>query len=331
MKHARVVIQDLFLAQSIAANVCAGLQLPALEKILGRSTALGMQTHSLDVWLCREFAIPELAIAPVTLMADGVSPEEAYWMRADPVHLRLDNAKMILQTNVSPSLEEAQQLCKSLNLYFAELGMIFFAPHPQRWYVRLEEDPQLTTHSVQQVEGRDSRLYFPQGSAALKWHGKINEIQMSLYVHSINQGIETRGGLPITSVWLWGGGRAATLAQPFTEIVSDSELVYAFAQASRISHSYFPGQPAMMENALYVWEGTSVAMRRGDFDAWRQSVINFEQYCLQPLLASLSSGALDKLTLDVIQDESSTRFELTRAKLWKFWAKPKALASYALV
>jgi hypothetical protein len=332
MKHVHIVIPDLFLPQSLAKDVCADLYLPELEKILARGKVQSLPTHALETWLCQKFAVPELAIAPVTLQADGVAPGDAYWMRADPVHLRLDHAQMIVQTNVSLGMEEARQLCDSLNQYFAGLGMQFFAPHPQRWYVRLDNDPQLKTHSIFQVEGRDSRFYLPQGEAALKWHGVMNEIQMSLYGHPLSQACEARGGLPVNSVWLWGGGRAVTLARPFAQIVSDSDLVTAFAQTSNITHRVISDeQIKIIDNALYVWEGASVALRRGDFHAWRQSVLSCEQQCVRPLMRSLAAGELDKITLDILQEDSSKRFELTRAMLWKLWKRTQPLASYSLV
>jgi hypothetical protein len=331
MKHAHVVIPDLFLPKPEAKNICADLPLPALEKILARSKSQQLQTHSLAAWLCKSFAVPEMAIAPVTLMADGLNPEQAYWIRADPVHLRLDNAQLILQTNVSASEEEARQLCDFLNQHFSQSGMKFFAPHPLRWYVRLDEDPQLKTSSIYQVEGRNSRYYFPTGNAALKWHGVMNEIQMALYGHQIGQACEARGGLPVNSVWLWGGGRAVTLTQPFSQIVSDSEMAKAFAQVSKISHSLFSEAIVIRENTLYIWEGANVALRRGDFYAWRQSVLSCEKLLIEPLLKALTEGVLDTITIDILQEDNASRFELNRAMLWKFWKRPRSLASYALV
>ena len=331
MKHAHIVVPDLFLPQSVARDVCAGLHLPALEKILGRSQKQRLQIDTLEAWLCREFSLPESAIAPVTLSADGIAPGDAYWMRADPVHLRLDRSQMILQTNVSPSLEEAQQLCEALNQHFAPAGLRFFAPHPQHWYVRLDDDPQLKTYSIYQVEGRNSRFYLPQGESALKWHGVMNEIQMSLYSHPINLACEARGRLPINSLWFWGGGRAVKLARPFSRIVGDSNLAGAFARGSNTPHLLISDDVEEIENTLYVWEGASIALRRGDFDAWRQSVTSWEKNFVLPMLKSLVAGRIDKITLDVLQEDNSTRFELSRATLFKFWRRPRALASYALM
>ena len=331
MKQVHIVIPDLFLPQSLAKDVGASLSVPALEKILARGKAQALSIHSLEAWLCDAFAVPDAAVAPVSLLADGLSPEAAYWLRADPVHLSLNRDQIILQTNITPSLEEAQQICADLNQHFSDSGMRFFAPHPQRWYLRLENDPGLATHSVYQVEGRNSRFYLPQGEAGLHWNGVLNEVQMLLYRHPSYDAQEVRGVLPVNSIWLWGGGRATVLSKPFARLYGDSELANLFAQAAQIPHESIPAEKKEWANSLTVWEGLSVALRRGDFYAWRESVMRFEQDCLTPLLHSLVEGTVDRITLDVVQEETSRRCELTRPMLWKVWKRSQPLASYALV
>lgn len=331
MKNVHVVVPDLFLPASLAKSVCADLQLPTLEKVLARSKVQPLAMHTLESWLCAAFAVPDAAIAPVTLLADGVPPGDGYWLRADPVHLRLDRDQVILQTNVSPSRAEAEQLCAHLNQYFAESGMRFVAAHPQRWYLHLDADPGLRTHSVYQVEGRNSRAFMPQGESALKWHGMLNEIQMLLYGHPLYQATAGRGAVPVNSVWLWGGGRAATLARPFDRLYGDGELAQAFAQAADITHAAVPDGNWEEGNALYVYEGLSAALRRGDFHAWREAVLRLERDCLQPLLRALAARWIDRVTLDVLQEEGSRRYELTHAMLWKVWQRARPLAVYTLV
>jgi hypothetical protein len=121
------------------------------------------------------------------------------------------------------------------------------------------------------------------------------------------------------------------LSQPFLHIVSDSELAKAFAHVSKISHSVFSEATVISENTLYIWEEANVALRRGDFYAWRNSVLRCEKLLVAPLLKSLTEGVLDKITIDILQEDNSSRFELNRAMLWKFWKQPRSLASYALV
>ena len=329
LNQATIVIPDLFLPQAVVNGVCADLHIPSIVKFLSYGNLQSIPVYSLEEWVCQAFSVPDLAIAPVTLKDDGLSPENAFWMRADPVHLHLNHTQMVLQTNVSLTKEESEQLCFLLNQYYSAMGLKFFAPNLQRWYVQLNEDPQLKTHPVSQVEGRDSRHYMPQGLAALKWHGVMNEIQMLLYGHPISQACEARGGLPVNSVWLWGGGRSEILARPFTQVSSDSELIKAFSNVSGTPHTAFYDQ-STIDCDLLVWESASAAFRKGDFYSWRQSIIKFDQYFLLPILKSLASGRIDKLTLVALQDTSSTKIELTRSMLWKFWKRPRILASFAL-
>lgn len=331
MKHVHIVVPDLFLPPLLAKEVCAGLQLPVLEKCLARAKVQALSAHSLEAWLCEAFNVPEAAIAPVTLLADGLSPEAAYWLRADPVHLHLDRNQIILQTNVAPSLDEAAQLCAHLNQHFAGSGMQFFAPHPRRWYLRLDEEPGLTTHSVYQVEGRNTRFYLPQETSGMKWRAVMNEIQMLLHGHPFNQANEARGALLVNSVWLWGGGRAVELARPFDVLYGDSDLAQSFARAANIPQEPGVAVKASFENALYVWEGLSAALRRGDFHAWRESVLAFEQDWMSPLLRALAAGEVARITLDAVQEEGSRRYVLTRAMLWKLWRRSQPLASHTLV
>lgn len=331
MKHVHVVIPDLFLPTSCAKDVCAGLSLTALEKVLARGKVQPLPVHSLEAWLCRAFGVPGSAIAPVTLLADGLQAEAAYWLRADPVHLHLDRNQIILQTNVAPSAAEAAQLCAYLNQHFAGSGMQFFAPHPQRWYLRLDKDPGLKTHSVYEVEGRNSRFYLPQEAAGMKWHALVNEIQMLLHGHPANEACAARGALSINSLWLWGGGHAVAPLRSFDCLYGDSGLAALFAQAAHMPHARDFGEAAGVENALYVWDGLSAAVRRGDFHAWRESVSGFELECMGPLLRALMDGEVKRITLDVLQEEGSLRYELTRAMLWKVWRSARPLASYALV
>ncbi len=328
MKHAHVVVPDLFLPGSLAKEVCANLSVPAVEKILARSTSSVLAVNSLDAWLCHSFEAT--AIAPVTLLADGTNPESGYWLRADLVLLNLNRAQVIVQTNVTLDLADAQQLCSSINEYFADQGLRFFAPHPTRWYLRLESEPELMTHSLYQVEGRDSRGYLPQGVASLKWHSVMNEVQMLLNGHPVIEALTQRGSVAPNSIWLWGGGRATELSKPFDKIIGDSELAQSFALAANIPSAEKYQSDEKSDRVLYVWEGMSVALRRGDFYAWREAVLKCESD-LSALLKLLMASELDRITLDVLNEDVSRRFVLTRPMLWKFWRRSKSLANYVSV
>ena len=238
MNKVQIVMPELFLPQPLARDACAGLQLPALEKLLARAEAMPLSTDTLEAWLCEAFGVDDLALAALTLQADGVAPGSAYCLRADPVHIRLQREQMVLQAGVVPSEEEAAQLCASLNAHFFGSGMHFIAPHPQRWYLQLAEAPALHTHPLSRVAGRDVRAFLPQGGDALHWHAVFNEIQMLFFTHAVNQAREERGEPAINSVWLWGGGYVTSvLPQPYARLSADSELALALAAAAGSSGS----------------------------------------------------------------------------------------------
>ena len=334
MKNVHLIATDLFLPPEVAAGACAGLRLPALEKLLVRAQPAPLPEESLEAWLCAAFGLADQAIAAVTLRADGMEPGAVYWLRADPVHLRLQRDQLILHPGVNLDRDEATQLCASLNAHFSGDGLRFFAQHPQRWYLQLDAAPDMATHPLAQVAGRNVHAYLPQGPDALHWHGVFNEIQMLLFEHTVNQAREARGELPVNSVWLWGGGCATgQLARPYARVYGDSELAGAFAQAAGIPGGPLPDDMARCiegdgGDTLIVWEGLRHALQHGDLQAWRDELQRFEQRCTAPLLDALCTGRIAQLTLDILQADAPRRFILTRGAAWKLWRRPKPLVCY---
>lgn len=334
---AHIVVPELFLPKALAAEVCAGLSLPALEKILARAQPEKLSADSLECWLCAEFGVAEQAIAPIALSADGMEPGEACWLCADPVHLHLQRSEMILQPVAALSADEAVQLCASLNAHFIDDGLYFVAPRPQHWYLRLLRQPKITTSALASVMGRDVRAHLTQGAEALPWHRLLNEMQMLLSNHPVNLAREMRGERIVNSVWLWGGGHMTEqLLRPFMRAYSDSALVAAFAAAVSISHAPLPGDATQCVadhegETLIVWDGLRLALQHDGHGDWRDSLLNFEQSCIHPLLQALHKGLLEKITLDVLQENASSRFVLTRGAAWKFWLPRRRLYDYALV
>ena len=206
MKSVHLIIPDLFLPKSFAAEVGAGLSLPALEKLLRRGQSERPEAVSLEQLLCGSFGVPfqdEAPIAPISAAFDGLAA--GCWMRADPVNLNLQRDQLMMSA-VQTGSGEAAALSASLNQHFAGQGLEFFAPHPQRWYVRLSELPRIRTTPLSQALGGDVRGVLPGGAEAARWHQLFNEIQMLLHAHPLNEAREARGEPTINSVWFWGGG-----------------------------------------------------------------------------------------------------------------------------
>ena len=352
MKTIHLVIADLFLPKEIAAEACAGLHLPALEKMLARGTSTGsaradVSGVSLENELCGLFGMPcgeGMPIAPVCASFDGLG--EGCWLRADPVHLRLQREQIVLLPDVAVSADEAGRFCAGLNEYFAGQGMAFFAPYPQRWYVRLDKLPDVEMVALSQVAGRNIDGLLPGGVEATRWRQVFNEIQMLLFAHPLNADREARGELPVNGVWLWGVGQAGRLPPPqknYDSVSSDEVLVEMFAAAAGIpfaewgsSFSLTPPSPQGERGLLpeggqlLVFTGLRSALRRGDLAGWRDVLQDFETGYAQPLWQALRAGEISQLRIDVLGGDDRRRVSLTRADAWAFWRRSKGLAGYSM-
>ncbi len=330
MKHLHLLVPDLIPPRDIAAEVCAGLQLSALQKLLARARMDVLPSASLEERLCTDFAAE--GVAPVRAAADGLDTSTGYWLCADPVSLQLQHAQMLVLPQAARDRGEAAAMCAGLNEHFAGSGMQFYAPQPQRWYVRLDEAWQIDTTPLSQVVWRDAKNYQPQGAEALRWQRIATELQMLLYAHPANRAREERGETAINSLWLWGGGRAAPLRKAFDAIGGDCALVESFAQAVAVEQA--ASLPTMLEGrgeqGLWVCAAPGDAMRRGDLRAWREAALRVEQECAQPLLRALQKGRLQRLTLEALDEERALSFTLTRADAWKLWRAARSLAQCAV-
>lgn len=332
MRSLHLVIPDLLLPKQLAEYAGKDLPLPALEKLLARATVNPIPEDTLESWLCRAYGVDEHAIAPVTLLADGMDAGGDYWLRADPVGLVMQQTRMVLQADVELSAEEAAQLCASLNRHFADDGMQFAAPHPQRWYLRLQEVPQLVTQPLSQVLGGDMHAHLPEGRDALHWHGVLNEIQMLLFAHEVNQAREQRGVPAVSGVWLWGGGYyPQALPQAFAAVLTDSDLARAFAQASGALIVESLDWQALTADAtlLVCQEGLRNALHRADIQRWRSALQALENDIFKPALAALAQGKIGQIALDTLIEGGARRFVVKRADLWKFWRFSMKLQHYA--
>ncbi len=354
MKNVHLVIPDLFLPEGVATEVCADLRLAALEKILARgsSTSTNPSTKPLvlsgvegsgrtgeggylENHLCELFGVTcteDAQIAPISASFDGLA--EGCWLRADPVHLHLQRDQLLL-AGVQPGGEEAAAFCESLNEHFAGQGMEFFAPHPQRWYVRLDALPRIRTTPLSAVLGCNVRRALPTGEDAAHWHRLFNEIQMLLFAHPLNEAREARSELTVNSVWLWGGGcnsNSGTTAAP-ANVSSDDVLSEMFAVAAGVPFSAWTKRWNMEAGdgkQLLVWTGLRSALQRGDLADWRAALQDFETGYAQPLWQALRSGKIGQLELDILGEHGIRRVRLTRGDTLAFWRRTRRLAEYSL-
>jgi len=337
--HVQLLIADLLLP---------GASLPrleALELLLARGRRSLQAGTEQEHWLSGRFGIEstdEDGAAAASLLADGGDPGEACWIRADPVHLRVDRDALVLADGAVFSLneDEAQALAATLNNHFGS-DLSIEVQHPERWYCRLATPPRIRCTPLAEARGLPIGEHLPTGPEGMRWHALMNEVQMALHEHPVNAAREARGELPVNSVWFWGNGAlpktaAAPAQRPHNQVLSNDPLARGLAIASGgIGAPLPPGANAWLQGApkegtaLVVLDALRAGARYGDREGWQSAAEALERDWIAPLVQALRSGHIGMLTCHLIGAEQSLSVETVKNDLRRFWRRVKPLADYA--
>ncbi len=325
-----------------AAEALAGLRLPALELLLARSRRTTEAALSLEQWLARAFGADEDDEAPagaLTVAALGGEAGGAAWLRADPAHLKLNRDQLVLVPAIAFGVQQAESeaLAETLNRHFGA-QLVFYPLSADRWCVRVDgaEADGLRTRTPIEVAGQDINRHLPTGQVAKRWHSILNEIQMLLHEHPVNEAREARGEPVVNSVWLWGAGRSPEgLEAPYQSVTSDDPLAQGYAKAIGLRHRTLPadadqwlGRLPEEGRQLVVLDALRLPLALGDYEAWLKRVGELEERWFAPLLAALKDGRIGMVTVHAPDGAESLSFETTRNDQRHFWRRPRALAAY---
>jgi hypothetical protein len=331
-----LLVPELFWPAAAGAEPYRGLALPALETLLARGARTRAAGGSLERWLAAAHGLSaELPLAPYSLRGDGVEPGHHWWLRADPVHLKVHGDRLVLAdaSRLALTADEARQYVATLNAHFAGEGMTFVAPHPQRWYARVAAEPRLGTLPTTEVAGRSVASFLPAGGDGARWRKAVNEIQMLLHEHPCNSAREAGGDLPVNSVWLWGAGRERRLAAPYGGAWADHPLVAGLAAAGGFSARPLPACGALLDTrglgTQLVVLASLPATAYGDLPEWHEAIANLERDWFGPLLDTLQKGAIESFTLHGLGPDFSYVSETQPRDRWRFWRVRRPLQAYA--
>src|SRR5581483_6730471 len=174
-------------------------------------------------------------------------------------------------------------------------------------------------------------------NAASPAHQLLNEAQMVLHAHPVNEAREARGEPPLNSIWLWGAGRAAQVAAPRWQSVSAAEPVaLGLARAAGIqgraaaanAHVWLDRLPQDGRH-LAVLDGLRVPRALSEDGEYQEALAHLERDWFAPLLARLREGRIGMLTIHVPDAGECLAYETIRGDLRRFWRRPKALEHYA--
>lgn len=302
--HAELVVPGLLRGETTQ-------RFPALELLLARGRRTRSPSLPLEKWLQQAFELDALAAGALTLLGCGRDPGQAYWARADPVHLRLmrDHVIVVPPEALEISREEVDALCDALNRHFPELHLT--ACDPRRWCAQVADGAFAGGGSA--LESAGTAATPARGTAGL-----LNEIQMVLHAHPANEAREA----PINSLWFWGGGRAPRAATtPWQSVSANDPVALGAARLAGARHRPLPRSAEQWLDRLPE-DGRHLAILDGEVSA-------LEQSWFAPLLAALRSGRVGMLTIHIPDAAEAVSCETIRGDLRRFWRRARPIEHYA--
>jgi hypothetical protein len=279
----------------------------------------------------------DLPVAAVTRMLDMGIVDNDWWLRADPVHLSLDQDRLVLASaaglDITP--DETNRLVAEIMEVYAADGWLLKAPHPERWYLKPARIPDMTTTPLSQVAGKDVRAFLPRGTDGKRWHTIMNEVQILLHAAAVNSERERQGKLPINSLWFWGGGRLPRIkTTTWARVWSGEPISLALARLSATAAEEVPeGFDAWRRRAdapgrhLVVLSEACRASAPGDNAGWREAMSRLEQNWMAPLLRALKA---EKLSKAILITDTGLQFTLDARQARRWWRRRQPLRQYRL-
>ena len=314
----------------------AEVRMPALERWLARGERSVLPGGSALEVLARAYGFDDhIPVAAITLAGDG-HPDVRPWLRADPVHLELQQGAVALRdaAMLDVTRDEATLLVAELQGLFAADGFEFLAPAPQRWYVRVPPGEVPLTVPLPEALGRNVFGLLPRGTGHVNWPSAITEVQMLFSTHAVNARRETRGQPAINSVWFWGEGRLpGTVPAPYAAVHADDPFARGLAILSSTRLLPSPRTPADIDavraedSVLAVLDAPSNALRRRDLEGWRRAADELDAAWFVPLKEALDRFETVNVFLPRGRDTLAVR--LDAGARWRLFRRSRPLSAHA--
>jgi hypothetical protein len=329
-----LLVPDLLLPRDAPAAM-RELRLPALERWMARGEVQRGAADGAVACLASAYGLPLPApVAAIELAAGEVQPGGA-WLRADPVHLRVDRDALTLHDasilNVTP--EEAAALVAALQALFAP-DLAFHAEAPDRWYVRVAEAELPVTTPLERATGRNVFGLLPAGRGSFNWKSAITEAQMVLSAHEVNAKREAAGLPAINSVWFWGEGTGPAIARsPYSAVYADDPFCRGLARLSGATLRPLPRELASIDlgraqdSILVLLGALTPPLRRVDGDAWRLAAEALDEHWFAGLGEAV--GRFDRVRVVLPSESGSAIAVLDGAARRRWYRRRKPLAIHA--
>jgi hypothetical protein len=225
-----VLIEDL---GSVAAAVPSSLRHPVIERVWARSESCDIPSLTANHLRFSLFGLDPagpIPVAALTHVSDRQQrpDEHCYWLRADPVTLWADMARVFMTQFGFADLDpvERNEIENSIRRVLRREGIHLHSHHPERWCIPLEKPLDFSFTPLDEALGTDLAEALPEQPEARHWRRILTEIQIALHNAPVNIRRRANGQREINSVWFWGGGFMpdTTAHHPFDTVYSDDPV-----------------------------------------------------------------------------------------------------------
>ncbi len=228
---------------------------------------------------------------------------------ATPVHLVAGMTSVTLpEDGVLPlSLAEAAALSSSFKRDFHGAGVTMEAREAAQGREAIllcvfDRVLDVATYAPESAAGRDVFEYQPAGADASRLRRFMSEIEMWLFEHEVNRARVARSSLPITGLWLWGGGSVDAALPRVNGWVSGCDTFFS-------AFGDLPSFPCEGRAGVVVSSHTPGGAH------WSE----VESRWLTPAMAALRAGHIDRLELSA----ADRRLTVRKGFAWRFWRRPR--------
>lgn len=341
--HLSLLLPQLVWPEPEDALALENLPCPSLEWLIAHGSATRNPAPPYEHVLAASFGMDGCApFGALRLLGEptaepDVDPREGFWICADPVHLRFHHEKIILAEAGAFELaeDEARSLAEALNHEFSDLGR-FHVADTRRWYIQLGSPHQYSAPPLSAVAGRRMEGELPDELHVSKLRPWLNEIQMFLHGHPVNEARASLGKPAVNSLWLWGAGH---LPKVFTSshdgVWSKDPLALGLARSCGIPAHPRPehldallAHTAPHSDHLVVLDQLLGPVIYEDSRGWREAMIQLEANWFAPLRATIGKS-VNTVTLIAPTIYGLLTWEVKGSARWQFWRRPQSIAALA--
>jgi len=328
-----ILVPGLFGPMPAIDQLTCRPDVPLLERSLARADQLPASGHDLESTLCGLLGVGRGAggdypIAAVQRLGAGAEPDDRFWLQAIPVSLRPDQDRLLLfdTRDFDFPMSEAAALGSLFREHFKQQGLELQLESSHEWYLSPEYAPDIKTHNLGEVFGRNMDIFLPTGREALHWHALLNEVQMLFFNAPVNQQREAEGKMPVSGLWFSGGGRLpVSMERRFDQVCANSTLARGLARLSNTELS----DPVNSEEELFETPGKKLLLypelerpvwRADPFD-WSKEIEAFARW----LNVRLRAGRHARAGEFLIYPCNGRVFRLTAGSRRRFWRRRRPL------